>query len=316
MPSLLPPEFPHPIPASRHARALDSLLGLALGDALGAQFFVPGNLPLLRRRELPAAPWPWTDDTEMACSVFAEIVRHGRVDQDRLAAAFARHHDFDRGYGPTVNRMLRLLRAGGAWRELSAEPFDGQGSWGNGAAMRVAPLGAWFADDPERAAYEAAASAEVTHRHPDGVAGAIAVAVATALAWQGPADPDAYVSAVAAATPPGLVRERLGAARRLIDRQDARQVGRSLGSGRRVSAPDTVPFTVWIAARHRDDFEAALWATASAGGDVDTTCAIVGGILGARLGRPGLPETWCAAVEPLPAWAFADEPEPAGHASA
>ncbi|UGQ13099.1 ADP-ribosylglycohydrolase family protein [Yinghuangia sp. ASG 101] len=309
MTSALLSALPRPAPASPHARALDSLLGLTLGDALGAQFFVPDNLPLLRRRALPAAPWPWTDDTEMACSVFAEVVRNDRVDQDRLAAAFARRHDFDRGYGPTVNRMLRLIRAGGAWRELSAEPFDGQGSWGNGAAMRVAPLGAWFADDPERAAYEAAASAEVTHRHPEGVAGAVAVAVAAALAWQGRSeDPEAYVSAVAAATPPGLVRERLGAAVRLIDRGDPARVGRSLGSGRRVSAPDTVPFTIWVAARYRDDFEAAIWATASAGGDVDTTCAIVGGILGARVGRPGLPEAWCAAVEPLPAWTFPEEP--------
>ncbi|WP_436789271.1 ADP-ribosylglycohydrolase family protein [Yinghuangia sp. YIM S10712] len=304
-------ELPRPTPASRHARALDSLLGLALGDALGAQFFVPDNLPLLRRQALPEAPWPWTDDTEMACSVYAELVRHGRVDQDRLAAAFARHHDFDRGYGPTVNRMLRLIRAGGAWRDLAAEPFDGQGSWGNGAAMRVAPLGAWFADDPERAAYEAAASAEVTHRHPDGAAGAVAVAVATALAWRGPADPEAYVAEVAAATPPGLVRERLGAARSLTDRQDPARVGRSLGSGRRVSAPDTVTFTVWIAARYRDNFEGAVWATASAGGDVDTTCAIVGGILGARVGRSGLPKEWITAMEPLPAWAFEDAQVPA-----
>lgn len=122
-----------------------SLRGLAVGDALGSQFFVPSNYPLLKRRELPSAPWQWTDDTEMAASVVAVLAGHGRIDQDALAGSFAERHDFDRGYGPAVNRMLRLVREGGDWRELAAGHFNGQGSWGNGAAMRIAPLGAWYA---------------------------------------------------------------------------------------------------------------------------------------------------------------------------
>ncbi|THA24150.1 ADP-ribosylglycohydrolase family protein [Streptomyces sp. RKND-216] len=122
-----------------------------------------------------------TDDTEMACSVLHVLAEHGEIDQDALAAAFATHHDFDRGYGPAVNRMLRPIRQEDAdWRRLSSELFDGQGSWGNGAAMRVAPLGAWFANAPERAAEQAELSAVVTHRHPEAVVGAIAVAVAAA----------------------------------------------------------------------------------------------------------------------------------------
>ncbi|MCF2527262.1 ADP-ribosylglycohydrolase family protein [Yinghuangia soli] len=302
---------PGPTPGSASdsvaaSRARDSLLALSVGDAFGAQFFVPENLPRLRNRQLPQAPWPWTDDTEMACAVYAELAVQGHIDQDRLAASFARHHDFDRGYGPTVNRMLRLIRKGRPWRELAAEPFEGTGSWGNGAAMRVAPLGAWFADDPARAAREAAASAAVTHQHPEGIAGAVAVAAATALACRpGPVDPAAFIAAVATATPPGLVRQRLHAASTLAGRTDPAQVGRTLGNGRRVSAPDTVPFTVWVAAHYPDNFEAALWATSSAGGDVDTTCAIVAGILGARVGPDGIPAAWRRAAEPLPAWSTA-----------
>lgn len=126
-------------PEGRLDRALASLRGLAVGDALGSQFFVPVNYPLLKRRELPSGPWQWTDDTEMACSVVAVLAAHHRIDQDALARSFAEHHDFDRGYGPAVNRLLRLVREGGDWRELSAALFNGQGSWGNGAAMRIAP---------------------------------------------------------------------------------------------------------------------------------------------------------------------------------
>jgi len=114
---------------SRFSRASASLLGLAVGDALGSQFFVPANRSALRSGHLPPGPWSWTDDTEMACSVLAVLLRHGRIDEDALALSFAEHHDFDRGYGPAVNRMLRLIRQEGAdWRELAAGLFNGQGS--------------------------------------------------------------------------------------------------------------------------------------------------------------------------------------------
>ncbi|WP_424636240.1 ADP-ribosylglycohydrolase family protein [Embleya sp. AB8] len=287
--------------------ALASLRGLALGDALGAQFFVPENLPCLADRRLPGGSWPWTDDTEMACVLHAELVIRGRVDQDALVREFATRHDFDRGYGPSTNRMLRLVREGGDWRALAAEPFAGQGSWGNGAAMRVAPLGAWFADDLDAVVGQAVLSAEVTHTHPEGIAGAVAVAVAAAGAatLERPGAGD-FVAFVRERTPAGLVRERLGAALDLVDRQDSRAVGRILGNGRQVSAPDTVPFAVWSAARHLDDYRAAFWATASAGGDVDTTCAIVGGIVGVRAELPG---GWARRVEELPAW-WRDAVEP------
>jgi hypothetical protein len=74
-------------------RAYASLLGLALGDALGSQFFVPANRAAFDSRTVPGAspeePWQWTDDTEMACSVLLVLVRHGTIDQDVLAASFA-----------------------------------------------------------------------------------------------------------------------------------------------------------------------------------------------------------------------------------
>ena len=106
------------------ARAVASLRGLALADAFGSQFFVPANRHALSARELPPGPWQWTDDTEMACSVFRVLADHGTIDQDELAASFAARHDFDRGYGPTTGRMLRLIRQGGDWRTLAAEPYD------------------------------------------------------------------------------------------------------------------------------------------------------------------------------------------------
>lgn len=287
----------------RYRRALASLRGLSVGDALGSQFFVPVNHPLLKRREPPPGPWQWTDDAEMATSVLAVLAVHGRVDQDALAHSFAVHHDFDRGYGPAVNRMLRLVREGGDWRELASGLFNGQGSWGNGAAMRIAPLGAWYADDPEQATHQAEISAYTTHQHREAVAGAMAVAAATAIAGgpDGPPAPQDLLDGVIALVPRSAVGVGLRRARDMLDYDDAGTVAAVLGTGRRTTAHDTVPFALWSAARSLGDFERAFWTTAQVGGDVDTNCAIVGGVVAAvSAGAP--PRRWVEQTEALPDW--------------
>lgn len=166
------------------------------------------------------------------------------------------------------------------------------------AARRV------FAGDPAEAARQAELAARVTHTHPEAVAGAVAVAVAAALAANvaEPPAPDDFVDIVMRATPEGRVRDGLRAARGLARVDSAEIAAHELGNGSRVSAWDTVPFTVWSAARALDDYEHAFWTTARAGGDVDTTCAIVGGIVAARVGMAGLPPRWIAASEALPGW--------------
>lgn len=293
----------HSSPDGRLDRALASLRGLSVGDALGSQFFVPANYPLLGRRELPPGTWQWTDDTEMACSVVSVLAAHHRIDQDALALSFARHHDFDRGYGPAVNRLLRLVREGGDWRELAAALFNGQGSWGNGAAMRIAPLGAWYADDPEQATHQAEISAYPTHQHREAVVGAMAVAAAAALAADpaGPPSAHALLDGVIALVPKSAVGAGLRRARDMLDYGDATTVAAVLGSGRRTTAHDTVPFALWSAARALGEYETAFWTTAQVGGDVDTTCAIVGGVIAAgKAGAP--PAEWAGRVEALPAW--------------
>ncbi|MEV7081008.1 ADP-ribosylglycohydrolase family protein [Streptomyces sp. NPDC093516] len=290
-------------PDARLDRALAALRGLSVGDALGSQYFVPVNYPLLKRRELPPGPWQWTDDTEMAASVVAVLAAHHRIDQDALALSFAEHHDFDRGYGPAVSRLLRLVREGGDWRELAAALFNGQGSWGNGAAMRIAPLGAWYADDPEQATHQAEISAYTTHQHREAVVGAMAVAAAAAFAAApgGAPGAESFLDGVIDLVPKSAVGAGLRRARDMLDYGDAATVAAVLGCGRRTTAHDTVPFALWSAARSLGDYEKAFWTTAQAGGDVDTTCAIVGGVIASgKAGTP--PAPWVERTEALPDW--------------
>ena len=287
----------------RFERALDSLRGLSVGDALGSRFFVPSNYPLVKRRELPPGTWQWSDDTEMACSVLAVLAAHDRVDQDALARSFAEHYDVDRGYGRAVGLLLRLIGEVGDWREPAAALFKGQGSWGNGSAMRVAPLGAWYAGDPEQATHQAEISSYTTHQHREAVVGAMAVAAAAALVADpdGPPEPADLLDGVVALVPRSAVGAGLRRARDMLDYGDAVTVAAVLGSGRRSSAHDTVPFALWSAARSLGDFESVFWTTAQAGGDVDTTCAIACGVVAAgKSGQP--PADWLEQTEALPEW--------------
>ena len=280
--------------------AFDSLTGLSVGDAFGAQFFVTANRPLLLdETALPPAPWPWTDDTEMACNLLDVLHRHRQVERDALAAAFAERHHPYRGYGPGTVVLLRALREGEPWRTATTAQFGGRGSMGNGAAMRVAPLGAYYPGDLARAALEAEASAVVTHAHPEGVAGAVAVAVAASHVARD--DASGLIEAVVAHTPPGKVRDGVIRAGGLLDRS-REEVAYELGNGSRVLAHDTVPFCVWAAARHLTDYEQAVRTCVAVGGDIDTTAAITGGIVAAHTGADAIPAAWRDAREPLPGW--------------
>ena len=296
-------------------RMLDSLSGLSVGDAFGQRFFSAEiTESCLGRRTPPPAPWHWTDDTNMALSIVEQLTRFGEIDPDRLAESFARRYDPSRGYGASMHTVLRRIGAGEHWATVTGEQFDGTGSYGNGAAMRAAPLGAFFADDLDRVVEQAEIASRVSHAHPEALAGGIAVAVASALAAQsrGSDAPrfQSFLGEVASRLPKGTSIRGLVRRAQQMEEASPPQAVAALGNGSQISAQDTVPLTLWIAAKHLDDFVEALWTTAQAGGDVDTTCAIVGGVLAARTGANRIPTAWIKAREPLPAWASPDIQDP------
>src|SRR4051794_25314772 len=210
----------------RLSRALISLEGLAIGDAFGQMFAGAPRSARARVQEnrLPPRPWWRTDDTEMALAIVEVLNHFGRIDQDALARRFAARFaaDPDRGYGKMARIILRSVLGGGDWKRASATAFGEAGSKGNGGAMRVAPLGAWFADDLHLVVSEACARAAVTHAHREGQAGAVAVAVAAAVALRQRGDPPeqaarAVFDEVLRRTPAGETRDGLTKAAELAD---------------------------------------------------------------------------------------------------
>jgi len=205
-----------------------------------------------------------------------------------------------------MHELLASIRQRrGHWRAEAQALFGGQGSFGNGSAMRVAPLGAYFADDLDIVVEQAERSALTTHCHPEAVAGAIAVALAAALAWQHrnipqlPSVPE-FLQQIHQRTPTSHVRRGIQKASDLPMGTPVHAAVAVLGNGSMVTAQDTVPFALWNAACHLNDYEEALWATVSGLGDRDTTCAIVGGVVVMRAGVRSIPEEWLDCREPIP----------------
>lgn len=282
-----------------------ALDGLSVGDAFGQQFFA--ELPReIATRTAPLPPWQYTDDTEMALAIFEVLSGCGIIDQDRLARQFARRYMLDaaRGYGAGARMVLQDIADGSPWYVACRQIFAGQGSLGNGAAMRVAPLGAYFAADVPRVVNQAAASAEITHAHPDGIAGAVAVALAAAWATRRAAGGESgsgrrMLDHVQVHTPDSAVRRGIEQAIDIPLDEWEFNAANALGNGSQIAAADTVPFCLWCAAAHLDSYEDALWAAVRVGGDIDTNAAIVGGMVAMSAGREGIPVEWLKAREGL-----------------
>jgi ADP-ribosylglycohydrolase len=162
----------------------------------------------------------------------------------------------------------------------------------------------------ENAAY----SCEVTHAHPEAVAGAVAVALGAAWAWR-LRDADErqnrqeFLARILPDVPPSEVRERLTIAHDLPEQTMVEAAAELLGNGYDVTAQDTVPFALWCAGQHLDNYEEALWLTVSGLGDRDTTCAMVGGIVALSAGADSIPALWKVSREPLPRWPFQETSE-------
>ncbi len=286
--------------ARRLALAVRSLKGLSIGDAVGKAQINRG----MRVPEFSQPPWRHTDDTEMAIAIVELLAADGAIDQDALAGRFAARFSAqpERGYGAVAYWILSRMAEGHPWREIASTPYGGSGSLGNGAAMRAAPLGAYYADDSARVVEEAERSAAITHAHPQGRAGAIAVAAATALAIRHPASTVRDLAAVAAVVSETRLREAIERASQ-FEGVEPRDAGERLGTGRRITALDTVPFALWAAFSHLGDLGAAIHAAVAgfteSDADGDTICAIVGGVTAPVADPASIPTEWLAAAEPL-----------------
>jgi ADP-ribosylglycohydrolase len=299
--------------AHRNENAKKSLLGVSIGDAFGDSFFGETDkiLDAINSREIPNTKWEFTDDTVMSIAIFEELELNGTINQDSLIQKFIANHNLDinRGYGATLRRLLREIEEGKNWREVSKNVFDGQGSMGNGAAMRVCPIGAYYFDNLQKVKELAIKSAEITHSNIEAIAGAIAVSIGTALTTKMNSDnyilkPIEFIDQILIELPDTDTKSKIAKSKEIPYNYHIETIKNILGNGINMTSQDTVPFAVWCTAYNFVNFKEGLWKAVSILGDRDTICAMVGGMTIMSSKEENIPNEWKESVESIEKSAF------------
>ena len=274
------------------------LLGTLVGDSLGGRVEGLTLAPLSHRYPNEAAvlelvPARYSGASEMTAAVAASLVRFPDFNAADMAAELARRADLDRRYGHGTHAVLERLRAGEPWQTASVGP-GGRTSFGNGAAVRSAPIGLLYAHDVDTLRWIAEEAAALTHRHALACEGAVLQAVAVALAASStrrPIDGAEFLLAVGAQSQMREYRSRYETGARLVERDtDARGIVDRLGNGR--TALGSVVTAAFCFARHPESFERAIGAAVALGGDASSIAAMTGAISGASLGASRIPSRW------------------------
>lgn len=312
------------------------LLGQCLGDALG--FPVEGTLPDACRlyvekvltglkdkefgpEKIDISPYTlgqYTDDSQLARELMISYATCGEFDPEdyarRICEIFAEHRVVGSGIA-TLQAALRL-RSGIPWNE-AAEPPP---SAGNGTAMRAAPVGLIYGDDPGKMIDVAHDQARITHKDKRCSAGSVAIAGAVALAARTyPLEMDSFVAPLGEWVGVyhddfALYIEELSIWTRLEPEAAVVPISRcgetpGYSDDWKYISPFVIPSVLWSLysfLRSPEDYWTTITTAISCGGDVDTTAAMAGAISGAYLGLEGLPEHLVGIVNDRDEWGYAE----------
>ena len=291
--------------AFSYERLAGAALGTMCGDALGmpgegwsAEAIKQkyGRLDTMQPGRLPAGSY--TDDSQMMIAILETLARKGRLDASYLAGQFVNGFEPWRGYGGRIFGVMERLAAGTRWDRAGTDSF------GNGGAMRVGVLGAFYADDLEACAQAALDQCRITHHHPQGLAGAVAQALAVRMACQLGAQnkipsPEFFLATIA-----DMVESvDLHTANRLramptITRGDEAGACAALSQTYACNATsaEAVPPAIgsFIAS---EQAEQTIVIAVGLGGDTDTIGAMAGALAGAYWGLEALPGGWVQCLE-------------------
>jgi poly(ADP-ribose) glycohydrolase ARH3 len=285
------------------AKFRGSLLGVAVGDALGAPFEGAWAVQRrdLQRLEGESGPLIYTDDTHMTLGVAESLVERRGFDGAHMAAVFARNFAAEpwRGYGAGPPQVFRLIEGGVPWDQAGRALFGGSGSFGNGAAMRVAPAALLAFRDLEQVAWLARQTAVITHSHELGLEGAVLQASAIALLLQHPPDIPldgrVFLDELRAQMRAHLYLQKLEHIQALLPDSPRGEVIAQLGNG--IEAYEAVPAALYAFLRQAGSFSEVVAYAISLGGDTDTIASMAGALAGAHLGERAIPAAWREQVE-------------------
>jgi len=278
------------------------MVGSALGDAIGELAFHYRNKDDLCIQIDRLEKLRYTDDTAMSIGLAESLIKRRSLNQQDLGETFRYNYEREpwRGYAsgpPTIFSTVK--RSGNTYAETARSLFGGTGSLGNGAAMRIVPLGLFFHDSPDL--YEkACASAAVTHAHPVGKDGAAVQARAISCAVNlDPREAFPYTSFMDTLIDFSLTPQielKIGLVQRLINLESPPSIAAER-LGKTVAVHESMPFALFSFLRHPTSFEDCLFCATLHGGDRDTLGAMACAISGAYLGIELIPQSWREKLE-------------------
>ncbi len=238
----------------------------------------------------------YTDDTAMTIGVASSLLECGGFDGAHMARTLADDYEREpwRGYGAGPPRVFDSLSRGVPWDKAAASLFDGEGSYGNGAAMRVAPVALHAYPNQHRAAEIAQQTALITHTHLEGIDGAVVQAVAITALLRATSDnsPEELTRIAMSHVKSSVFRSKLMFIDRHIGERDPDEMADVLGTG--IAAHASVPTALACFLASSASFSDSVKAAISLGGDTDTIAAMTGALAGARNGLTAIPENWQA----------------------
>jgi poly(ADP-ribose) glycohydrolase ARH3 len=288
-----------------------ALLGTFTGDALGMPFEgmshdrirssnkgplrdMKGSLQRFRKAG------SYTDDTEMMIGIAEGLIEAKGLDCSVIGSRFAENFSIWRNYGPGTMKVLRRLKKGGKWDEPAKTLFNGEGSFGNGAPMRIAPIGCFFYDQPEKLRAAAVDCSRITHAHPLGIEGGVLQAMAVAMAvGTDPKDgigPEGFVGVLIEAAEQDEYKEALVKVRKLLKKEPTpNEVVEVLGND--IRAFTSMPAALYSFLSNWESLEESIVYAVNLGGDTDTIGAMAGAIAGGLHGVDSIPRRWFTELE-------------------
>ncbi len=332
--------------STRIDRVRGCLLGMAIGDALGAPLEGLGAQQIRAHYQLVTdyvdgarawkkKPYRWrlpglySDDTQQALVLCDVLLEHGRIDLGRLAALYLELASPEGGYAGAHRGVGRSFRQVLADLKRGVPPDQtGQTSAGIGAAMRIAPLALYFADEPDAMHEAVMAASLMTHRDVRSLSGALAVAHAvrrlTAGAGRDPsflfrvaadvARAEDRIAAEAAGSVVSLesharsLSQAIARTEPLLDIPRERALAALAEEANRHGAepackratmgfpPACIPACLYLLLT-TESFEEALIEVVNLGGDADSTGAILGALAGAHFGAKSIPDRWLEGLQ-------------------
>jgi ADP-ribosyl-[dinitrogen reductase] hydrolase len=279
----------------------NTLLGGAIGDALGMPFERKLiNDPLLMEwsgenflasESHQLKPGQWTDDSAMQQIVAESLIQQSTFNPQDLASRYMNwfFSPQSKGAGRTTRLAMENLKAGKSWEHSGIV-----GSIGNGTAMRAAPFGVFYRHDIPMLIQSVKIDNSITHASEEAEAGALAIALTAAYAANN--DIEDLLKKIIRFLPDTQVKKSIFSLDAMVHSEHitAEQALRLIGT--KFDVRETVPAALYCFMKFKD-YHSAVVAAIKAGGDTDTTAAIVGALFGAKDGLQGIKAHLISQVE-------------------